>query len=181
MRLSTKGRYAVVAMIDVALRAHAGPVALATISARQQVSLSYLEQLFGRLRRCQLVESTRGPGGGYALGRNPERITVADIIRAVEDPDPRTDRNHDHRSSSGSTGAAAGRVSVDELWARINTATIEHLGNITWHQLLVEQRVKCGYTEQQRVKRVVHLRPPKQPVKTMAPNSVFALGKASPE
>ena len=177
MRLSTKGRYAVVAMIDLALRDHAGPVALSSISAGQQVSLSYLEQLFGRLRRCQLVESTRGPGGGYALGRNPERITVADIIRAVDDPDPRTERNH-HRSS---TGAAAGRVSVDELWARINTATIEHLENITLHQLLVEQRVKCGYTEQQRVKRVVHLRPPKQPVKTMAPNSVFALGKASPE
>ena len=73
MRLSTKGRYAVVAMIDVALRAHAGPVALDTISARQQVSLSYLEQLFGRLRRRQLVESTRGPGGGYTLGPNPER------------------------------------------------------------------------------------------------------------
>ena len=75
MRLSTKGRYAVVAMIDLALRDHAGSVALSSISARQQVSLSYLEQLFGRLRRCQLVESSRGPGGGYALGRNPERIT----------------------------------------------------------------------------------------------------------
>jgi len=88
MRLSTKGRYAVVAMIDLALRDHAGLVALSSISARQQVSMSYLEQLFGRLRRCQLVESTRGPGGGYALGRNPERITVADIIRAVDDPAP---------------------------------------------------------------------------------------------
>ena len=173
MRLSTKGRYAVVAMIDVALRAHAGPVALATISARQQVSLSYLEQLFGRLRRRQLVESTRGPGGGYTLGRNPERITVADIVRAVDDPDPATERSH-HRSS---TDAGAGRVSVDELWARINTTTIEHLENITLHQLVVEQRVKCGYTGQ-RVNRVVYARPPKQPIKTTAPNSVFALGKS---
>ena len=122
----------------------------------------------------------RGPGGGYALVRNPERITGVDIIRAVDDADPRTERNHNHRSSS-STGAAAGRVSVDELWARINTAMIEHLEIITLHQLLVEQRVKCGYTEQQQVKRIVHLRSPKQPVKTMAPNSVLALGKAMPE
>ena len=62
-----------------------------------------------------------------------------------------------------------------------NTATIENLENITLHQLLVEQRVKSGYTEHQRIKKVVHLRPPKQPVKTMAPNSVFALGTAMPE
>ena len=85
MRLSTKGRYAVVAMIDLVPRDHAGPVALSSISAGQQVSLSYLEQLFGRLRRCQLAESSRGPGGGYALVRNPERITGVDIIRAVDD------------------------------------------------------------------------------------------------
>ena len=69
MRLTTKGRFAVTAMIDLALREHSGPVALAAISARQQISLSYLEQLFGKLRRHELVESTRGPGGGYSLGR----------------------------------------------------------------------------------------------------------------
>jgi Rrf2 family protein len=73
MRLTTKGRFAVTAMIDLALRSNAGPVALAAISQRQQISLSYLEQLFGKLRRHELVESTRGPGGGYSLGRGARR------------------------------------------------------------------------------------------------------------
>ena len=72
MRLTTKGRFAVTAMIDLALRSSNGPVALAAISQRQQISLSYLEQLFGKLRRHELVESTRGPGGGYSLGRGAE-------------------------------------------------------------------------------------------------------------
>ncbi|MDZ4125953.1 MAG: Rrf2 family transcriptional regulator, partial [Hydrogenophaga sp.] len=69
MRLTTKGRFAVTAMIDLALRQNIGPVTLAAISQRQQISLSYLEQLFGKLRHHELVESTRGPGGGYTLGR----------------------------------------------------------------------------------------------------------------
>ena len=86
MRLTTKGRFAVTAMIDLGLRSHTGPVALAAISQRQQISLSYLEQLFGKLRRHELVESTRGPGGGYSLGRNAGDITVADIIVAVDEP-----------------------------------------------------------------------------------------------
>ena len=86
MRLTTKGRFAVTAMIDLALRENGGPVALAAISQRQQISLSYLEQLFGKLRRHQLVESTRGPGGGYSLGRRSDEITVADIIVAVDEP-----------------------------------------------------------------------------------------------
>jgi Rrf2 family iron-sulfur cluster assembly transcriptional regulator len=86
MRLTTKGRFAVTAMIDLGLRSHAGPVALAAISQRQQISLSYLEQLFGKLRRHELVESTRGPGGGYSLGRSAGEITVADIIVAVDEP-----------------------------------------------------------------------------------------------
>ena len=90
MRLTTKGRFAVTAMIDLALREHSGPVALAAISGRQQISLSYLEQLFGKLRRHELVESTRGPGGGYSLGRKSEEITVADIIVAGR----RADRCH---------------------------------------------------------------------------------------
>ena len=86
MRLTTKGRFAVTAMIDLALRQNNGPVTLAAISQRQQISLSYLEQLFGKLRRHELVESTRGPGGGYSLARNPAEITVADIITSVDEP-----------------------------------------------------------------------------------------------
>ena len=84
MRLTTKGRFAVTAMIDLALRQDTGPVTLAAISQRQRISLSYLEQLFGKLRRHELVESTRGPGGGYSLGRKAGDITVADIIVSVE-------------------------------------------------------------------------------------------------
>jgi len=83
MRLTTKGRFAVTAMIDLALRQEQGPVTLAGISQRQHISLSYLEQLFGKLRRHEIVESVRGPGGGYNLARRAEDVTVADIIIAV--------------------------------------------------------------------------------------------------
>ena len=83
MRLTTKGRFAVTAMIDVALHRAKGPVTLAAIAERQRISLSYLEQLFGKLRRRGLVDSVRGPGGGYNLGRAPETVAVSDIIVAV--------------------------------------------------------------------------------------------------
>jgi Rrf2 family iron-sulfur cluster assembly transcriptional regulator len=86
MRLTTKGRFAVTAMIDLAMRQSNGPVTLAGISQRQDISLSYLEQLFGKLRRHQIVESVRGPGGGYSLARLAEKVTVADIIIAVDEP-----------------------------------------------------------------------------------------------
>ena len=85
MRISTKGRFAVNAMVDLALRESAGPVALSTICARQRVSLSYLEQLFAGLRQAGLVQSTRGPGGGSTLGRAAAAISVADIVAAVDD------------------------------------------------------------------------------------------------
>jgi Rrf2 family transcriptional regulator, iron-sulfur cluster assembly transcription factor len=85
MRLTTKGRFAVTAMIDLALREHKGPVALAAISERQDISLSYLEQLFGKLRRHSIVESTRGPGGGYTTAQPLDNISVADIISAVDE------------------------------------------------------------------------------------------------
>ena len=80
MKLTTKGRFAVTAMIDVALFNHEGPVTLAEVSARQKISLSYLEQLFGKLRRHGLVDSVRGPGGGYNLAKAPGTISVSDII-----------------------------------------------------------------------------------------------------
>ena len=86
MRLTTKGRFAVTAMLDVAMRQHEGPVTLAGVSERQRISLSYLEQLFGKLRRRRLVVSTRGPGGGYQLDRPMDQTTVSDIIFAVDEP-----------------------------------------------------------------------------------------------
>ncbi|MEC8917463.1 MAG: Fe-S cluster assembly transcriptional regulator IscR [Pseudomonadota bacterium] len=85
MRLTTKGRYAVTAMLDLALNANQGPVCLADISKRQDISLSYLEQLFAKLRRANLVSSVRGPGGGYRLGRTPAEISVAGVIDAVNE------------------------------------------------------------------------------------------------
>ena len=84
MRLTTKGRFAVTAMIDVAMYGGKGPVTLAAVSERQRISLSYLEQLFGKLRRHELVESVRGPGGGYNLARPANALTVAEIIKAVD-------------------------------------------------------------------------------------------------
>src|SRR3970040_299693 len=86
MRLTTKGRFAVMAMVDLAMRGGRGPVTLAKISERQQISLSYLEQLFGKLRRNNIVESVRGPGGGYNLARPGSKISVADIVVAVDEP-----------------------------------------------------------------------------------------------
>src|SRR5512147_2903542 len=86
MRLTTKGRFAVTAMIDVAMHGTGGPVTLAAVSERQKISLSYLEQLFGKLRRHGLVESVRGPGGGYNLARAAGDVTVADVILAVDEP-----------------------------------------------------------------------------------------------
>lgn len=87
MRLSTKGRYAVMAMTDLALNAHGGrPISLSEISERQQISLSYLEQLFARLRKAGLVKSARGPGGGYSLARGSESLFVSEIVLAVDEP-----------------------------------------------------------------------------------------------
>lgn len=86
MRLTTKGRYAVTAMIDLAIHQPDGPVTLKSISENQGISLSYLEQLFAMLRRSHLVAGTRGPGGGYVLARDVERISMADIVVAVDEP-----------------------------------------------------------------------------------------------
>lgn len=86
MKLSTKGRYAVMALVDLTSHSVGRPVTLAQIAARQEISLSYLEQLFAKLRRAALVESARGPGGGYRLTRDPDDIRIADIILAVDEP-----------------------------------------------------------------------------------------------
>ena len=85
MRLTTKGRYAVTAVLDLALHQDSGPVSLAAISERQCISLSYLEQLFAKLRRNNIVSSTRGPGGGYMLTNNVDEVSVSDIILAVDE------------------------------------------------------------------------------------------------
>lgn len=101
MQIATKGRLAVIAMLDLALRTDHGPVALATIGARQKISLTYLESLFARLRRRGLVRSTRGPGGGYGLACSAADITVADIVQAVDEPGQPCNRAAARPSSRG--------------------------------------------------------------------------------
>jgi Rrf2 family iron-sulfur cluster assembly transcriptional regulator len=166
MRLSTKSRFAVTAMIDVALREDRGPVSLSAISERHQISLSYLEQLFSKLRQHHLVESTRGPGGGYSLARNAEKITMADIVSAV-----------DFSSDSEESTTEANNWMSSELWASLNEKMLAHLQSISLRQLVSEQRAK-GITVEPApsvVKRGVFAKPKSQPVKMNVPNSVFAL------
>src|SRR3990167_9334699 len=135
MRLTTKGRFAVTAMIDLALRQNNGPVTLAAISQRQQISLSYLEQLFGKLRRHELVESTRGPGGGYSLGRNSDAITVADIIVAVDEALDATNCG----GKENCMGEDAGRCMTHGLWSNLNQKMIEYLDSISLKKLVEDQ------------------------------------------
>jgi Rrf2 family transcriptional regulator, iron-sulfur cluster assembly transcription factor len=174
MRLTTKGRFAVTAMIDLALRSNAGPVALAAISQRQQISLSYLEQLFGKLRRHELVESTRGPGGGYSLGRAPGEISVADIIVAVDEPIDATGCG----GKENCMGDDSGRCMTHDLWTSLNTKMIEYLDSITLKKLVDEQLAKGVSIEEAPVKRAISSQPVVKPIKVTAPNSVFALGNA---
>src|SRR5271157_2779844 len=121
MQLSTRARYAVMAMADLATRqtlgCECGPICLAEIAARQRLSLAYLEQLFGKLRREGLVTSARGPGGGYRLARSSDAITVADIVAAVDEPIRAT------RCEEGSAGClndvsrqSQGRCQTHDLW-----------------------------------------------------------------
>ena len=174
MRLTTKGRFAVTAMIDLALRENTGPVALAAISARQQISLSYLAQLFGKLRRHELVASTRGPGGGYSLARKAADITVADIIVAVDEP---MDATSCH-GRENCMGEDTGRCMTHDLWTSLNTKMIEYLDSISLRKLVDEQLAKGVSVQEQPIKRAISSQPVVKPIKITAPNSVFALGSA---
>ncbi len=134
MRLTTKGRFAVTAMLDLALRHGKGPVTLAGISERQDISLSYLEQLFGKLRRHQLVDSVRGPGGGYTLAKSLDTVSVADIIRAVDEPVDATqcggkENCHDEH-----------RCMTHDLWTSLNKKIYEYLDSVTLAELVAKQQ-----------------------------------------
>jgi len=136
MRLTTKGRFAVTAMVDLALRQNRGPVTLAAISERQHISLSYLEQLFGKLRRASLVLSVRGPGGGYNLAQPANQITVADIVSAVDEPLDATqcggkENCHDDK-----------RCMTHDLWATLNEKMHEYLSSVTLADLVAHQNGK---------------------------------------
>ena len=134
MRLTTKGRFAVTAMLDLALHDAQGPVTLAGISRRQRISLSYLEQLFGKLRRSSLVDSVRGPGGGYILARIPGEVSVADIVRAVDEPLDATqcEGRQDCREDQ--------RCMTHALWASLNDKMFEYLNSVTLADLATRER-----------------------------------------
>lgn len=137
MRLTTKGRFAVTAMIDLALRETHGPVTLAGISQRQKISLSYLEQLFGKLRRFNIVESTRGPGGGYTLSRKSEEISVADIIVAVDEPLDATQCGG--KGNCHSDEDNHGRCMTHDLWSNLNAKMVEYLSSVSLRDLVQQQ------------------------------------------
>ena len=136
MRLTTKGRFAVTAMVDLAMRQTRGPVTLAAISERQHISLSYLEQLFGRLRRRKLVSSVRGPGGGYRLALPMQSVSVADIVIAVDEP-------LDATQCGGKENCADDkRCMTHELWATLNKKMHEYLSSVSLADLVAQQAAR---------------------------------------
>ena len=142
MRLTTKGRFAVTAMLDLAMQPGTRPVTLAGISQRQSISLSYLEQLFGKLRRRMLVDSVRGPGGGYTLARDLDAVSVADIITAVDETLDATqcggrENCHDEQ-----------KCITHDLWVVLNKHILDYLGGVTLRDLVEQQKARqTGVTQ----------------------------------
>lgn len=136
MKLSTKGRYAVTAMLDLTLHQDGGPVILADISQDQGISLSYLEQLFARLRRARLVRGVRGPGGGYRLARPARAITVADIIVAVDDNVEATEGRIEGKANWE-------RCLTHDLWSELSAQIYDFLDEITLAELADEPSIRA--------------------------------------
>ncbi len=128
MKLSTKGRYAVMAMVDIACRGGGEPVALADIAERQEISQSYLEQLFGRLRKSGLVKSVRGPGGGYVLSRPAQALRISDIIMAVDEPMHTT---RCHPGSAAGCHSDKGRCLTHDLWEELGNQIYLYLSSVS--------------------------------------------------
>lgn len=136
MRLTTKGRYAVTAMLDLAIHAKQGPVSLSDISGRQEISLSYLEQLFAKLRRNQLVSSVRGPGGGYQLSRDGGEINVAQVVDAVNE-------SMDVTRCEGKGNCQRGEACLTHyLWDDLSEQIHSFLEKITLQSLVERQEIK---------------------------------------
>ena len=135
MRLTTRGRFAVTALLDLAMQRSKGPVKLAEISKRQQISLSYLEQLFTKLRQRKLVDSVRGPGGGYCLAKKMEHVSVADIILAVDEPIDSTQCGGKENCHNDN------KCMTHDLWKNLNALIFDHLGSISLKQLVDEQKL----------------------------------------
>jgi Rrf2 family iron-sulfur cluster assembly transcriptional regulator len=164
MKLSTKGRYAVMAMTDLARRSNGKPMPLAEIAERQEISLSYLEQLFGKLRRNHLVTSTRGPGGGYMLARSLEETMVSDIVLAVDEPIKAT------RCTAGSSKGCHSdnsRCVTHDLWEELSNHIFLFLRSISLADV-VERRIlgrSGGGTVDGQLNRDANRRIPNQPAR----------------
>ncbi|MGD8618777.1 MAG: Rrf2 family transcriptional regulator [Gammaproteobacteria bacterium] len=130
MKLSTKGRHAVTAMMELALQHNKGPVTLADISAQQSISISYLEQLFARLRQHGLVTGMRGPGGGYCLARPASEITIANILSTVDDVTRRPEMPHNHAEVP--VGA--------QMWMHLSNRIYDYLDSITLEEAVESTR-----------------------------------------
>ncbi len=176
MRLSTRGRFAITAMIDLALRNTSTPVPLADLAQRHRISMSYLEQMFARLRQHGLVESTRGPGGGYTLARPAEAISVADIIGAIESA--AYERTTGDEGVGRETSVSAQEMTQD-LWNALQTTVLTYLKTVSLQSLAAEQKAK-GFEVQERkpVQKGVFQKPRRETPRPSTPNSVFALGQA---
>ncbi len=136
MRLSTKSRYAVTSLLDMVMHSEHGPVSLADISSRQGISLSYLEQLFAKMRRNKLVVSTRGPGGGYSLGGEPKNICIADIISAVDEEMQVTNKD----VLEGATDFEP--CLTEQLWEELSEQIQDYLTTISLADMMENEEVK---------------------------------------
>ncbi|WP_371193466.1 Fe-S cluster assembly transcriptional regulator IscR [Glaciecola sp. SC05] len=136
MKLTSRGRYAVTAMLDLAFHSKNGPVSLSAISERQNISLSYLEQLFAKLRRTKLVASVRGPGGGYTLNKEPQLLSVGEIIEAVNE-------NIDATKCHGKSDCQGGeRCLTHSLWQNLSDRISDFLNQISLQELMQKRDVK---------------------------------------
>ncbi len=158
MKLTTKGRFAVTAMIDLALRQDDGPVTLAGISERQKISLSYLEQLFGKLRRHALVVSVRGPGGGYCLAKSLTEISVTDIIRAVDEP-------LDATMCGGKANCHDDQPCMThQLWTTLTEHMLDYLSSVNLAELVEQQRHRSDVIALQNEQRQIRPRPARRTI-----------------
>ena len=136
MRLSTKSRYAVTSLLDLVMHSDQGPVSLADISLRQGISLSYLEQLFAKMRRNKLVISTRGPGGGYSLGYSPDQVCIADVISAVDEVLQVADKDINNQA------AAYEPCLTEQLWDELSAEIESYLTTISLADMMRNDEVQ---------------------------------------
>lgn len=153
MRLTTKGRYAVTAMLDLAFHSQANSVTLTDIATRQTISLSYLEQLFARLRKAGMVTGVRGPGGGYRLGRDPKEISVAQIVLAVDEPIDSTKCGSKKNCKKDSQPCL-----THDLWVGLSEQIRDYLAGISLAEILARSTTVDENKKQNHETQVVEMR-----------------------